>query len=80
MNKKHYKVYYVGKGTGCYAEDYQKTYLGETWAISPEKACSNVRFRFRDKTHPNGGYSYDILGDRLDDGEVFFTYEAIEIC
>ena len=77
--KRHYEVYYIGKGTGCYAEKYKKIFLGETWAVSPEKACSNVRYRNRDKKHPNGGYSCDILGDCLDDGEVLFTYEAVEI-
>lgn len=77
--KKHYEVYYVGRGFGCYAKDYQKTYLGDTWAVSPEKACNNVRYRYRDKNHPNGGYSYDILGDCLDEGEVLFTYEAVEV-
>lgn len=78
MNKKKYSVYYVGKGTGCYAEDYQRTYLGDTWATSPEKACSNVRFRLRDEKHPNGGYSTDFLGDSEDMGFVDFYYEAVE--
>lgn len=77
--KKHYNVYYVGKGNGCYAENYQKTYLGDVWAISEKQACSYVRFRNRDKERPNGGYSTDVLGDIYDEGTVMFTYEAVEI-
>ena len=79
MNKKKYSVYYVGKGTGCYAEDYKRIYLGDTWAVSPEKACSNIRFRQRTKEMPNGGYSTDFLGDSEDMGYVEFYYEAIEV-
>ena len=29
MRLKHYYVYYEGHGVGCYAENYQKTYLGD---------------------------------------------------
>ena len=78
-NKKKYSVYYVGKGTGCYAENYKKIYLGDTWAISPEKACSNVRYRMRDKSNPNGGYSINYLDDSQGLGYVFYQYEAIEV-
>lgn len=77
--KKHYNVYYVGKGTGCYAENYQKTFLGDVWAVSEKQACNFVRYRFRDDKHPNGGYSTDILGDYLDEGFVNFYYKAEEI-
>ena len=74
--KKHYNVYYVGKGFGCYAEDYCKVFLGDTWAVSEKKACSQVRWRHRNKNNPNGGYSTDILGDRKDEGMVMFKYIA----
>lgn len=77
--KKHYEVYYVGKGSGCYAEDYQRTYLGDVWAVSEKQACNYVRFRYRDEKYPNGGYSDNYLGDCLDQGSVHFTYEAVEI-
>ncbi len=77
--KKHYCVYYVGRGTGCYAKEYQKTFLGETWAVSEEKACNNVRYRHRDKNYKHGGYKNDYLDDCLGEGDVIFTYEAIEI-
>lgn len=79
QKKKHYEVYYVGEGTGCYAKDYKKIYIGDTWATSEKKACSNVRFRLRDKNNPNGGYSTDIMGDSEGMGYVKFRYEAIEI-
>ena len=79
QKKKHFKVYYVGRGEGCYAKDYSRELLGETWAISKEKACSNVRYRHRNKQNPNGGYSSNILGDSLDMGFVKFEYEAVEI-
>ena len=77
--KKHYDVYYVGKGNGCYAEDYKKIYLGDVWAVSEKQACSFVRYRHRDEKNPNGGYGADILGDSQDEGMVLFTYEAVEI-
>lgn len=77
--KKHYAVYYVGKGEGVYAKDYQRTYLGDTWAVSKAQAENQVRYRFRDEKRPNGGYSVDYLGDCLDEGSVIFTYEAVEI-
>ena len=75
-NKKHYAVYYVGHGDGCYAKDYCNVFLGETWAVSPEKACSNVRYRMRDDKYPHGGYGYDSIGDRCEEGSVFFEFEA----
>lgn len=74
--KKHYNVYYVGKGFGCYAKDYCKVFLGDTWAVSEKKACSQVRWRYRNKNNPNGGYSTDILGDCKDEGMVMFEYIA----
>lgn len=77
--KKHYDVYYEGKGIGCYAENYQKTYLGDVWAVSEKQACNYVRYRYRNDTMPNGGYANDILGDREDQGMVFFEYKAYEI-
>lgn len=76
--KKHYKVYYIGEGTGCYAKDYCKILIGETWAVSDKKACSNVRYQNRNKENPNGGYNYNTLGDRLEEGFVIFKYVAEE--
>lgn len=79
MNKKHYKVYYVGEGSGCYAKDYKRVFLGDTWAISEKQACNNVRFRHRDKQCPNGGNSISYLDDSQGLGYVIYKYEAIEV-
>ena len=76
--KKHYAVYYVGKGKGVYAKEYQRTFIRNTWAVSEAKAKSNVRNDFRRKNNPMA-YSKSYLGDRLDEGSVTFTYEAVEI-
>ncbi len=77
--KKHYDVYYVGKGNGCYAEDYKKIYLGDVWAVSEKQACNFVRYRMRDKKNPHGGYAKEVLGDCQDEGFVEFRYKAVEI-
>ena len=79
MRLKHYNVFYEGHGTGCYAENYQETFLGDMWAVSEADACNKMRYSLRDDKHPNGGYSYDILGDCLDEGLVEFGYKAYEI-
>ena len=79
MRLKHYDVYYEGHGVGCYAENYQKTYLGDIWEVSEAMACNRMRYRFRDEKHPNGGYSGDVLGDIYDEGLVIFEYKAYEI-
>ena len=76
--KIHYAVYLVAYGEGVYAP-HGKKLLGETWATSAAKACSNVRYRLRDKNRPHGGYSIDVVGDILDEGSVMYTYEAEEI-
>lgn len=71
-----YKVFLVGTGTGCYAEEHTRELLGEVSARSEKEACSRVRYRHRSKTAPNGGYSDWVLGDRLGEGTVYFHYEA----
>lgn len=71
-----YKVYLVGTGNGCYADDYAREFLGEVWARSEKEACSRVRYRHRDDDAPNGGYSDWVLGDRFEEGIVHFHYEA----
>ena len=76
---KHYDVYYEGHGNGVYAENYEKIYLGDVWAVSEAQACNIIRYSLRDEKHPNGGYATDILGDIYDEGTVFFEYKAYEI-
>lgn len=43
--KRHYKVYLVGHGTGCYAQRYYKEFMGETWAVSKYQAANNIHYR-----------------------------------
>lgn len=75
-----YDVYLVGTGSGCYAENYYREFIGTTTAVSEKQACNNVRNRvMRDKNNPNGGWSSWWMGDRLDEGAVRFSYEAVQI-
>ena len=71
--KQKFKVYLVGKGHGCYASEYKKTALGETWATSRAKAISNIRYRLRQK----GELLPDDLGDSEGMGFVHYTWEAV---
>lgn len=77
--KKHYKVYVVGTGEGCYAKDYCREYAGETYAVSEKQACNNVRYQHRNNKNPNGGYATSVIEDAYEEGSVLFTYEAVEI-
>lgn len=71
--KRKYEVYLVGHGTGCYASEYYREALGETWAVSAEKAISNIRYRLRQK----GELLPDDLGDSEGMGFVHYTLEAV---
>lgn len=79
MRLKHYNVFYEGHGIGCYAENYQDTFLGDIWALSEADACNKMRYSLKDEEHPNGGYSRDVLGDICGEGMVEFEYKAYEI-
>ena len=59
--------------TGCYASEYYRETLGETWAVSAEKAISNIRYRLRQK----GELLPDDLGDSEGMGFVHYTLEAV---
>lgn len=72
-NKRKFTVYLVGHGTGCYASEYYKEFLGETWAVSPEKAIANIRYRLRQK----GELLPDDLGDSEGMGFVHYELEAV---
>lgn len=74
---KKYDVYIVGTGSGCYAENYSRQYVGSTIARTAKQACNNVRYRTPNKANPHGGNSEHVLGDILDEGEVYFHYEAV---
>lgn len=71
--KRKYEVYLVGHGTGCYASEYYREALGETWAVSAEKAISNIKYRLRQK----GELLPDDLGDSEGMGFVHYTLEAV---
>jgi len=66
----HYNVYLVGTGYGCYAKDYKKILMGETWAPSQKKAISQVKWRLRNEDIPTG------LEDREGMGYVVYTWKA----
>ena len=72
--KNHYAVYCVRDGDGVYASS--RDFIGDTWAVSAAQACNNVRYRYRDNNQPHGGYSFQVIGDILDEGSVIYTYEA----
>lgn len=74
-SKTKYKVYLVGQGHGCYASEYWREDLGETWAVSPEKAISNIRYRLRQK----GELLPDDLGDSEGMGFVHYELEAVTV-
>lgn len=70
--KRKYKVFLVGHGEGCYAKDFYRGLVGETWAVSPAKAISNIKYRLRQQ----GDRLPDDLGDSQDMGYVHFELEA----
>ncbi len=73
--KQKFKVYLVGKGHGCYASEYWRENLGETWATSRGKAISNIRYRLRQK----GELLPDDLGDSEGMGFVHYELEAVVV-
>ena len=75
QKKSKYKVYIVGHGHGCYASEYYREDLGETWAVSPAKAISNIKYRLRQ----SGEYLPDDLGDSEDMGFVHYELEAVAV-
>lgn len=73
--KQKYKVYLIGTGHGCYAEEYYREDLGSTWAVSPEKAISNIKYRLRQA----GELLPDDLGDSEGLGFVHYSLEAVAV-
>ena len=74
-SKKHYAVFVCHQGEGgCYGTQKLRRLVGETWAVSPEQACNNVRYRTRGRSP-----SYYVIGDVLDEGSASVFYEAEEI-
>lgn len=75
QKKSKYHVYLVGHGYGCYASEYYRESLGETWAVSPSKAVSNIRYRLRQA----GELLPDDLGDSEGMGFVHYELEAVAV-
>ena len=75
MAKTKYRVYLVGHGHGCYAEEYCREDLGSTWAVSPAKAISNIKYRLRQA----GELLPDDLGDSEGLGFVHYSMEAVAV-
>lgn len=75
QKKSKYHVYLVGHGHGCYASEYYRESLGETWAVSPSKAISNIRYRLREA----GELLPDDLGDSEGMGFVHYELEAVVV-
>lgn len=75
QKKSKYHVYLVGHGHGCYASEYYRESLGETWAVSPSKAVSNIRYRLRQA----GELLPDDLGDSEGMGFVHYELEAVAV-
>lgn len=73
--KRHYEVYLVGHGSGCYAKNYNKFLMGETWAISKNQAVNNIRYRI----HRDGQELPDGIGDSEGMGCVVYVLEAEEV-
>ena len=73
--KRRYDVFLVGHGTGCYAKEYYRERLGGTWAVSEEKAISNIRYRLRQ----SGELLPDDLGDAEGMGFVHYDLEAVAV-
>jgi hypothetical protein len=79
--KKHYMVYLIETfNNTTYDETIceHKTEIGDTWAVSPSKAISNVRYRHRTPQKPNGGYSCSVM-DIGQERSIIHSYAAEEI-
>lgn len=62
QQKRKYAVYLLGKGNGCYAHQYCKEFMGETWATSKKKAVNNVHYRIRQNGEELPPTQYDSMG------------------
>ena len=70
--KQKFKVYLVGQGHGCYASEYWREDLGETWAVSATKAISNIKYRLRQ----NGEALPEDFGDSEGRGYVQWAFDV----
>ena len=73
--KRLFKVYLIGKGDGCYAEEYREVFLGETWAVSESRAILNIHYRLKQK----GERLPDNLHDSHGMGSVRYEMKAVAV-
>lgn len=73
--KQKFKVYLVGHGSGCYAKEYRREFMGQTLAVSAAKAISNIMYRLRQ----NGDYLPDDIEDSMGMGFVHYELEAVAV-
>lgn len=62
QRKRKYAVYLLGKGNGCYARQYCKEFMGETWASSKSKAVNNIHYRIRQNGEELPPTQFDSMG------------------
>ena len=74
-SKRLFRVYLVGHGSGCYAKEYRREFLGQTLAVSASKAISNIMYRLRQ----NGDYLPDDIEDSMGMGFVHYELEAVAV-
>lgn len=71
-HRRLFRVYLVGHGSGCYAKEYRREFMGQTLAVSAGKAISNIMYRLRQR----GEYLPDDLEDSMGMGYVHYELEA----
>lgn len=74
-HRRMFKVYLVGHGTGCYAKEYRREFMGQTCAVSAGRAISNIMYRLRQ----NGEYLPDDIEDSMGMGYVHYELEAVAL-
>ena len=74
-HRRLFKVYLVGYGSGCFAKEYRREFMGQTLAVSAAKAISNIMYRMRQ----NGDYLPDDIEDSMGMGFVHYELEAVAV-
>ena len=74
-NKHKYEVWLIGTGSGCFARDYRKVFLGSTWATTPKKAEANIKYRLR----TSGETLPDDVFDRYGEGSIRYELKAVAV-
>lgn len=74
-HRRTFKVYLVGRGSGCYAKEYRREFMGSTLAVTPAQAINNIMYRLRQ----NGEYLPDDIEDSMGMGYVHYELEAVAV-